>query len=72
MSGVDVLEVLSRIADGDGDIECDALRVRSAVAKLIDATMEYRKVCGWAGEIRKERAALNLDAALARVTGGAG
>lgn len=34
---VDVLTALQQIADGEGDVEVTALRVRSTVAELIEA-----------------------------------
>lgn len=34
------------------------------VEDLLRAVKEYRRVCGWSGDRIKERAALQLDAAL--------
>lgn len=68
MSGVDVLAVLSRIADGDGDIESDAIRVRAVVA---DVLLHSRLLTDSLADGTDSRAHfIALTSALNRATGG--
>lgn len=79
MSGVDVLAVLTRIADGEGDIESDALRVRAAVLPVLQAGRQVavtrRAYITARSGSRRDCMSAHADAvdafceALARVTG---